>query len=173
MQKNDNHVALVWCLVACTFFFCGDCQGADPLDPEFYEKDKTIKHYLESIDRKFDEGLGHATDLKGEISTIKAEQYELDKRNIVNTYELRIIKAEQGVIRTRVGILEERSEEQKALNNLLAQGLERLNKGMIKSLNFVETVTGLGGAIMGIITTVIAGLIVNYIKKRGKKNVRS
>jgi hypothetical protein len=145
------------------FFFYGICYGSDPLSKDYYETDKTIKSYLESIDKKFDAGLEHADDLKGEISKIKSDQVELDKGQIVHEYELRIIKAEQGIITTRVGLLEERGEEQKKINTHLVEGMKR-------SLDFVESVTGAGGFVIGIIGTIIAGVIVNFIRKKTKGN---
>lgn len=128
-------------------------------DPFAYEKDITLKSYVKEIRDGVKEGVRHADEFKKDLGSIKEDQLKVSERSLKNSYEIKLLSLEQGVIKKRVELLEVQGKETRKLLTLLSKGVE-------KSLRFVNGVYGVFGMIAGISGTVVGGLIIIYIKRK-------
>ena len=147
--------------VSILIFLCllsSTSHAGDILDSDFYEKEPSIKEYISKISKDVENGINIAEGFKADLSGIKADQLELNKLSLGNSYKIEILSLKQGVINKRIEILEEQDKETRKLLSLLSQGVE-------KSLRFVNGFYGLLGWLAGALCTVLGGLMVFYIKK--------
>lgn len=152
-------------IIIIAFFFAPFSYAQDVLSPDFYEKDKTLKSYIKEIRNDVREGVQYADEFKKDLGSIKEDQLKVSERSLKNSYEIKLLSLEQGVIKKRVEVLEEHGKETRKLLTLLSKGVE-------KSLRFVNGVYGFLGFIVGIVGTVTGGVIVIYIKKKLIKKKR-
>lgn len=138
--------------------FSSASQANDILDADFYEREPSVKDYISKISKDVENGIQIANEFKTDLSGIKADQLELNKVSIGNSYKIEILSLKQGVIDKRVEILEKQDKETRKLLSLLSQGVE-------KSLRFVNGFYGIFGMLAGVIGTIIGGVIVFYIKR--------
>ena len=132
--------------------------AVDVLDPKFYEEEPSVKEYISKISKDVENGINLAEGFKSDIGNIKADQVELNRLSLGNSYKIKVLELKQSVIDKRVEILEKQDKETRKLLSLLSQGVE-------KSLRFVNGFYGLFGWLAGVLCTVLGGLIVVYIKK--------
>lgn len=151
--------------------------AADPLDDDYYELNgpfEEVEKYLRVIIAKFDEGLHQASDLSSRISDVKETQIDIQNSALKAEYDRQLIKLEQASIKKRTNLLEERGKEQSEINQLLSEGLKESLKisGDNQKFNqkLANSAKGWGKFLLGIVGTVIAGLIQRkYFHKRKKK----
>jgi phosphoglycolate phosphatase-like HAD superfamily hydrolase len=98
------------------------------LDPLGVESD-SVQGHLEGFRGEFqrfsNKVFEEAEDFKGELYKVKEHQFKADKKDLIHDYELRIAASERGVMRKQIVLLEERGEEQRVINGLLADGVKK------------------------------------------------
>jgi hypothetical protein len=151
MKKSASALTLMILLASTS-------QAKDILDPDFYEEEPSVKEYISKISKDVESGIHLAEEFKTDISVIKADQLELNKTSLENSYKIEILALKQGVINKKVEILENQDRETRKLLSLLSQGVE-------KSLRFVNGFYGIFGWLAGVLCTMSGGLIVIYVKK--------
>lgn len=164
MNKKIFFMAVITQLFLASMVFAGNDKPQDILDPGFYEE-RSIKDYIQKISNNVEDGVKLAEDFKTDLSGIKADQLELNKLSLGNSYKIEILSLKQGVINRRIEILEGQDKETRKLLTLLSQGVE-------KTLRFVNGVYGLFGFLAGVMGTVIGGVTVVYIKRYLTKRKR-
>lgn len=139
--------------------------AVDVLDPKFYEEEPSVKEYISKISKDVENGINLAEEFKIDIGTIRADQVQLNRLSLGNSYKIRVLELKQSVIDKRVEILEKQDKETRKLLSLLSQGVE-------KSLRFVNGVYGLLGWLAGVSSAVCGGLMFFLIKKYLNKKKR-